>query len=745
MNMKKILCLVLSAVTFLTSGIHIVPNSGGMFHQPQSLFDRDQKMIDEIFAQFQGDLDVEIIGIHIVPHTVSGEISSYSFDELSANETIGALLHVFVKNNQAEIQPTVLWNGKTASALIADNALTWANTPDTRNAAETQVYAADPNLVVSTSIPTGAVDVYTINTLDGSILYNDLTLTLVDSCSGKRASAVIVPTVPEVNVSRLIFHSSAGTPYADGMTYYVDNNGADPITITGVHLYDGKPDASRHYWDTNAAYPVTNFGQTIAGGDTGGGKVTFPVRQRGEILVGIDIAIRGKTITLMCKVKPIVIKTKIAAGWAVHDLKNYETYRKMFTSMHFNTVHAYSGATLRLDNGERVYSTIGHVYDQTLFTTPEEYAVLDNWGEPQHAGVPPQQIFRHNLSFRSVLVPLSADWTHEPFFYYYAGLHDYVDFDAYRIDSPASDDFSAYRYNDIYKGKGTGWWGAPLETIGRYTRTMSKLQAPNQCAAWAQGTHSWASAPASLYEKRIQAFQTIANGATSLYWFNITAKSLLLHRDTGEVMKLVNREVATIDAFLPKTVPYYYNHRDNFDFNANIGDNFALLYITDLNYRKGNLEYLYCGARNADASFLLPAYLSGVTTLYKVTYAGVKKIDNWQFSDSIVSFRDTIDETAIYFITSDASQTDYLMTRYEALIARENEQNFDIFNKDADYRTMYEERWGDVPHGQLFKDGFSFEAIEKNLMHNDNLRVPLLPRRMMLLIKFVIAVYNAYS
>jgi hypothetical protein len=739
--LSKILSIILSAVTFFTSGFYLIPNSGGVFHTPESLYTREQKKIDAMFTPFEGNLNVEIVGLCVVPHTVSGEISSYSFDTLSTNEKLGALLHVFVKNNQAEIQPTVLWNGQTASELLANDTLTWANTPDTRNAPETQAYAANPDLVVSTAIPSGAVDVYTINTLDGGFVYDNLTLTVKDSNSGKLASAVIAPSVPEISVTRLIFNSSADTPYADSMTYFVANNGADPVTVTGVRLYDGNTDNSRHYWDTNTTHPFSNFSETIAPGDTGGGKVTFPLRQRGEILVGIDVSIRGKTVTLMYKVKPIVITTKIAAGWAVRDLIVYESYKKMFTSMHFNTLHAFSGASLRLDNGDRVYSTISHVYDQTLITTPEEYAVLDNWGEPQHAGVPPQRIFRHNLSFRSVLVPLAADWTHEPSFYYYTGLYDYVDFDAYRIDAPSSDDFSAYRYNDIYKDKGTGWWGAPLETIGRYTRTMSKLQAPNQCAAWAQGVHTWSSAAPNSYEKRIQAFQTLANGATSLYWFNITAKSLLLHRDTGEVIKLVNREIATIDRFLPKTVPFYYHNSDEFDFNTNIGDNFALLYITDLNYNKNLMEYVYCGARNADASFRLPAYLSDVTTLYKIGYDGVKKIDDWQLRNNTLTFRDTIDETAIYFITSDSSQADYLIARYDALLTKETEQNFDIYNSDSDYRAMHDERWGDVPRGQLFKDGFSLEAIEKNLLHNEDLRVPLLPRRIMLCIKFIVALF----
>ena len=80
-------------------------------------------------------------------------------------------------------------------------------------------------------------------------------------------------------------------------------------------------------------------------------------------------------------------------------------------------------------------------------------------------------------------------------------------------------------------------WGSPLETIGDYMRTLNRISYPNQVAVWTQAmADDWRSRarknagnPNNL-EMRIQAFEAIANGATSLYWFNMGGKTVVENR-----------------------------------------------------------------------------------------------------------------------------------------------------------------------------------------------------------------------
>ncbi|MFM8327874.1 MAG: hypothetical protein ACKN9U_23680, partial [Pirellulaceae bacterium] len=130
---------------------------------------------------------------------------------------------------------------------------------------------------------------------------------------------------------------------------------------------------------------------------------------------------------------------------------------------------------------------------------------------------------------------------------HYAGLSDYPHFDAYRVVAPAADSWRQYdRWGDRRIS-----WGAPLETIGVLTRSLRDLSRPVSIAAWSQGPHAgWGGfldgrrrrspTPAEL---RSQALHALASRITSLYWFNLSRKSLLKFPDTWDAMRRVGREI----------------------------------------------------------------------------------------------------------------------------------------------------------------------------------------------------------
>ena len=67
------------------------------------------------------ELSLEITGVTVVPHYVSGEIPNYrDEEEFLSKFNPGALIRIFVKNTDSEsvVNPEVLFNGKTGQELI---------------------------------------------------------------------------------------------------------------------------------------------------------------------------------------------------------------------------------------------------------------------------------------------------------------------------------------------------------------------------------------------------------------------------------------------------------------------------------------------------------------------------------------------------------------------------------------------------------------------------------------------------
>ena len=153
---------------------------------------------------------------------------------------------------------------------------------------------------------------------------------------------------------------------------------------------------------------------------------------------------------------------------------------------------------------------------------------------------------------------MSTSITHseERIWRFYAGLSDYPHFDAYRVSAPSPDEWKKY---NRWGGQRIGW-GSPLETIGTMTRSLRKLNRPMPVAYWSQGAHAgWevydrrtrtSPTPAEL---RVQAYQALANGITSLYWFNLSYASLKMFPDLMPAIQRVGREIRLLDRYYLKS------------------------------------------------------------------------------------------------------------------------------------------------------------------------------------------------
>lgn len=675
---------------------------------------------------------LEIIGVTVMPLVKSGNVAFEPKDSYSKKTDLGSLIHIYIKNkSDRSISPQITFNGKTACELIdqADNTVSWANTPDTRanRKYDKERNASEENneftnfIPLTTHIPAGSVDCYSINICDANLLYSGINLNL--AADGKSANAMIYGDYQYITVSRLMWRSTTNQRYyPDEMIYYLDNKSSSNTKVNYVKFYDGTDEYSLHYWN-EASGKISLFKNvgTVQANQPACGTVIFtnPLAFR-EYLVEFNITNNGRTYSIIQKTKPLVNEFDISVGWAGGDIQK-DSYVKAISSMHFNTVIGAFGSDYYLRSNEfreqypiKIfgYNENGHIGPEmqiqndvvTVYALDDVHAALP-FGEPQlkdnAENFQPMRVFNKLLMYRNSPYPTNITLSHEPFFYRYAGLSDLNHYDAYRVVAPFSDAWYLY-FEYAAKEKYGLYWGAPLETTGDYMRTLAQLNYPNPVAAWTQGANTWNGVKRftkdsqyyyspNPYELRIQAYENIANGAASLYWFNINTGDLLFHKPGARETLYVNRELSVVEDYLAHQVPYYYQRSNNYDVNLNIGSDYALLYIMDLNYSAKDSMYQYKGMRvNQTFTFEVPDYLSSARSVVKVTKDGVFPMNDVVFANSKITFTDNVNTTALYMLGNQDTFA-VLKTKFNKVMAKEtynyldNPQYYQELQADAGY------------------------------------------------------------
>ena len=244
-------------------------------------------------------------------------------------------------------------------------------------------------------------------------------------------------------------------------------------------------------------------------------------------------------------------------------------------------------------------------------------------------------------------------------------------------------------------------WGSPLETIGDYMRTLNRINYPNPVAAWTQAmADDWESRarknagnPNNL-EMRIQAYEAIANGATSLYWFNMGGKTVVNNRSSLAEIQRVNREIMVVGDLLSKTMPFWWQNRFmDIDLNVLTGPDFAALFAIDLKYRVSeNNQFVSSGKRTETMTFKIPAYLQQCNAAVKITHEGVMPA-KVQITDGNAIISDTFETNGMYILYHSGTKNlkDQLTKRFNEIRATEASYQFDPINNDADFRTLTDE------------------------------------------------------
>lgn len=420
----------------------------------------------------------------------------------------------------------------------------------------------------------------------------------------------------------------------------------------------------------------------------------------------------GKRLTVWAHQRVKREAFDISGGWVASQLGSSnslqaEAYLRTLRRMHVNAgmhqhVPGYSDTPL-FEKYPLKYMNRLQPLDQydTDLVLPRIHAV-EFLGEPQYGGgkpVPPQEFWKAFSPYAPTRLPTSVTHSEERVWRFYAGISDYPHYDAYRVTAPSPDAWGQY---DRWDGQRIRW-GSPLETIGEMSRSLRELNRPRPVAYWSQGAHyDWSGyggrkrGSPTPDELRLQAYHALSSRITSLYWFNLSLRSLVTFPDLIEPMTRVGREIRMLEDYYldGDAVSHERVLRDgkpDWDLDVVAGPRGALLFALDLAYLPDPEDrvFQFGPPREVNFRFRLPAYVSPVTEVFQVGADGVIPAD-YQVSGGVVETRDRVSRMAFYVVATTPGERARIESRRQALVAQENALGFDPGRNPADLAVLQE-------------------------------------------------------
>jgi hypothetical protein len=405
----------------------------------------------------------------------------------------------------------------------------------------------------------------------------------------------------------------------------------------------------------------------------------------------------------------------ISGGWVSNKTPQGQTlthvpFLKTLRRMHVNTAHIgnVSGYTDQTEpNG--LYARYPLKYFNRLqpidrYDTdamlPRIHAV-EFLGEPQYRygrnGKLPQQVWEAFRPYASSRLATTLTLSESQNWHLYAGVADYAHYDAYRVTAPSPDSWSLY---DRWDGQRIRW-GAPLETIGEMTRSLRETSRPAPIAYWSQGAHAgWgryggrSRTSPTPDELRLQAYHALSSRITSLYWFNLSLKSLVKFRDLIDEMTRVGREIRLLERFYLEGAAYEYKQvrresRPDWDLASIAAPDAALLFALDLDYKADPTEkvFRFGPPRAARLEFDLPPYLRGLKDVFRIDADGTYNVQHERTGDG-VGIEDRVSKVAIYVATANPDLRARLNEWRVDLVRFEESFGYDPAGNDADFAAL---------------------------------------------------------
>ena len=588
-----------------------------------------------------------MVGVTVVPHRIE-ENMRY---RRPRDPSLAAKVQILVQG--AALPKT--FDGKTPAELLESGDWAWHDT----------AAAVKP--------PEGALTVWTFN---GKSSRWGVGEKFDVTAEGLSETSVEI-SKPRRWISAATFLSSDGDVKPDTICLHVANETDNSLAITGLQLWLPESHSTWQVLWPREILPIAN---------------TVPANDRGFVRLTTEkLPLTYAALELQTTAGPLWAHLRIkresfdiSGGW-INDTLTQEPYLRLLSHLHINTgqidhIGGYTDNPARYDR-----------YPMKLFNRlwPLEQWDTDTWipkihavefiGEPQYGGgkpMPPQEVFDKLFPYRKSRLPTSVTLSDERTWRWYAGLSDYPHYDAYRVVAPAAD---AWREYDRWGGERIRW-GAPLETIGDMCRSLRELNRPVPCAYWSQGPHDgWGGGffgdgrsrrSPTPDELRSQAMHAISSRITSLYWFNLSLKSLLKFPDTWDSIRRIGREIRMLEPLLLEGDAYQFERllkpdgRPDWDLASIVSPSAAVLFANDTSYIADPKECVFkFGPRRAvEFSFKLPPWLRKPVNVVRLDADGIHEIE-WLIVDDNVRIEDSRTLDSVYVVASDESVRSGILQR----------------------------------------------------------------------------------
>lgn len=650
---------------------------------------------------------LEVAGTVVVPHapTIAADLRYAS----PRGPTDGARVELFVVNagtTPITLAPdaAITVGGTTPDDLVASGAWNWHDFPSQ--------WPGEP-----LDLPPGALTVLSLNAAGGGWGAG----TVADVSIAGHGPLRLDATPPDAWLSSVTFlrrKAAEGIEgvHPDTLVVHVENASDRPWTIRGCRLWTPRAGGTHRalvpggWLENPLPFPADG---TIPPGQAGG--LVVPVANLPLSYAAVELGLRGADgaeRSLWGHVRVKRERFAIGGGWvdsalpsgrSLHSDDYLRTLRRLHVDcgMH-GFVKGYTDDPARWALCPLEFMSACRPFEEydTDAVLPRVHAV-EFLGEPQYGGgrpVPPAEVREKLAPYRATRLPTSVTHSEERIWRHYAGLSDHPHFDAYRVCAPAAD---VWRKYDRWGGA-TVRWGAPLETVGDMARSLRELNRPGPIAAWSQGAaDGWdpmggrTRTSPTPDELVVQAWHVLAARITSLYWFNLSVKSLLAYRDLIEPIMLVDREALVLEPLMLEGAAGRHERtrrpdgRLDWDLSTICGPQGAVLFALDLDYRPDpeRKEFAFGGPRDASWRFRLPGYLAGITDVFRIDADGVHDA-HWRRDGDAVVVDARADRVAIHVAAVDAGLRGRLEARRRELVAEEQATGFDPARDDAHFARL---------------------------------------------------------
>ncbi|MHC4117130.1 MAG: hypothetical protein ACYSWO_06450 [Planctomycetota bacterium] len=649
--------------------------------------------------------NLRLAGVTVTPHLQSSKMRYRK----KADFSLGARTQLFIQNmsdSQLSLEPdaAIRLRGRTPKELLDADEWAWYDFPD---AWKGQPVTLAPN----------ALTVWTWNGKreEWGVGKNaDMSIKLPGK--GGAATQFQVPIEqPKAWLSAVTFLGEEESPFPDRLIFHVANQKGSPLSLESCRLWLPENNSTWRVllpqeWNSNLEkFPRDG---TIPSGDRGAAIVstgTLPLTY-----TALEVRLRdskNKPVTLWAHLRIKREVFDISGGWIASGVDGrsaltFEPYLKTLRRMHINTGH-FGEAGGYTDNPD-LYSRyplkrFNKLADFKRYDTDsmlKQIHAVEFLGEPQYGGgrpVHPMDVWRQLARYQSTRLATTVTHSEERIWRFYAGLSDYPHYDAYRVCAPAADSWRLYeRWGDERIR-----WGAPLETIGELTRSLRELNRPASIAYWSQGAHSgWREygrlrrTSPTPEELRAQAYHALASRITSLYWFNLSLKSILKFPDLIDPIRIVGREIRLLEDYYLEGDAYHYarlakDGRPDWDVSVVASPRGAVLFALDLDYKPDATEnvFKFGPPRNAVLTFPLPAYLRGPLKVFRVNAREITSVPFGLTAEGI-RMKVQLSDVNIFVTAHESAVRKELEERRKELAAFEDSSGFDPARNSEDIEQL---------------------------------------------------------